>query len=143
MSNTLSRGANCALHDAISLAECLTSPTYDRHSPTSMSAYVNENIERRSHERLRSFLMQKVVFPGQNSIKGFVRNMTLPHALRQIDDLDREKHGLGEHWAGDDGVQEGECASPKWVEELQWEELFEKKQAEGKFESKVLQREYN
>ncbi|KFY06965.1 hypothetical protein V492_07570 [Pseudogymnoascus sp. VKM F-4246] len=139
MSNTLSRGANCALLDAISLAECLTSPTYDRHSPTSISAYVNENIERRSNERLRSFLMQKVVFPGQNNLKGFVRNLTLPHALRQIDDLDREKHGPSEHWAGHDGSQEEEHASPKWVEELQWEELFAKKQAEGAEES-ILQR---
>ncbi|KAL5353459.1 hypothetical protein ACLOAV_001496 [Pseudogymnoascus australis] len=132
MSNTLSRGANCALLDAVSLAECLTSPTYDRHSPASISAYVNENIERRSHERLRSFLMQKVVFPGQNSLKGFVRNMALPLALHRIDSLDREKHGAGEHWVGDDGSQEEEHASPKWVEELQWDALFTQKQAEGK-----------
>ncbi|KFY56208.1 hypothetical protein V496_06763 [Pseudogymnoascus sp. VKM F-4515 (FW-2607)] len=132
MSNTLSRGANCALLDAVSLAECLTSPTYDRHSPASINAYVNENIERRSHERLRSFLMQKVVFPGQNSVKGFVRNMALPLALHRIDSLDREKHGPGEHWVGDDSSQEEEHASPKWVEELQWDALFTQKQAEGK-----------
>jgi hypothetical protein len=132
MSNTLSRGANCALLDAISLAECLTSPMYDRHSPTNIRAYVNENIERRSNERLRSFLMQKIVFPGQNSLKGFVRNMTLPIALHRIDNLDREKHGPGEDSVGDEGSQKEEYASPKWVEELQWEELFAKKQAEGK-----------
>ncbi|OBT64269.1 hypothetical protein VE03_06813 [Pseudogymnoascus sp. 23342-1-I1] len=135
MSNTLSRGANCALLDAVSLAECLTSATYDRHSPASISAYVNENIERRSNERLRSFLMQKVMFPGQNSLKGFVRNMALPLALHRIDSLDREKHGADEHWAGDDGSQKEEYASPKWVEELQWEELFSHKQAEGKEEA--------
>lgn len=132
MSNTLSRGANCALLDAVSLAECLISPTYDRHSPASISAYVNENIERRSNERLRSFLMQKVVFPGQNSLKGFVRNMALPLALHRIDSLDRENHGTDQDWVGDDGSQKEEHASPKWVEELQWEELFSQRQAEGK-----------
>ncbi|KFZ04825.1 hypothetical protein V502_09994 [Pseudogymnoascus sp. VKM F-4520 (FW-2644)] len=132
MSNTLSRGANCALLDATSLAECLTSRTYDRHSPTDINAYVKENIDRRLNERLRSFLMQNTVFPGQNSLKGFVRNMTLPLALHRIDDLDREKHGTGKDWVGDEGSLKEECASPKWVEELRWEELFAKKQAEGK-----------
>lgn len=132
MSNTLSRGANCALLDAASLAECLTSPTYDRHSPTDINAYMKENIERRLNERLRSFLMQKIVFPGQNSLKGFVRNITLPRKLHRIDDLDCEKHGAGEDWVGDEDPWKEEFTSPKWVEELRWEELFAKKQAEGK-----------
>ena len=58
--------------------------------------------------------------------------MTLPLALHRIDDLDREKHGAGEDWVGDEGSLKEECASPKWVEELRWEELFATKQAEGK-----------
>ncbi|KAL5346723.1 hypothetical protein ACLOAV_004591 [Pseudogymnoascus australis] len=132
MSNTLSRGANCALLDAASLAEYLTSPTYDQRLPTDINAYVKGNIERRLNERHRSFLMQKIVFPGQNNLKRFVRNMTLPLALHRIDDLDREKHGTGEDWVGDEGSWKEERASPKWVEELRWEELFTKKQAEGK-----------
>lgn len=132
MSNTLSRGANCALLDAASLAECLTSPTYERHSPTDINAYVKENIERRLNERHRSFLMHKIMFPGQNSLKGLVRNMTLPLALHRIDDLDREEHGAGEDWVGDESSWKEGCVSPQWVEELRWEELFAKKQAEGK-----------
>jgi hypothetical protein len=68
--------------------------------------------------------------------------MTLPLALHRIDDLGHEKHGPGQHWVGDDGSQKEDYASPKWVEELQWEELFAKKQAEGK-EGARLQREYD
>ncbi len=132
MSNTLSRGANCALLDAISLANCLTSSTYNRHSPTDLNAYVKENIERRLNERQRSFLMHKIVFPGQHSFKGFVRNITLPIALHRIDDLKPEEHGASEDQVRDEGLQEERCASPKWVEELRWEELFARKQAEGK-----------
>lgn len=67
--------------------------------------------------------------------------MTLPLALHRIDDLDREKHGPSEDWVGDDGSQKEEYASPKWVEELQWEELFAKKQAEGK--EARLRRDYD
>lgn len=132
MSNTLSRGANCALLDAVSLANCLTSPTYNRHSPTDLNAYVKENIERRLNERQRSFLMHKIVFPGQHSFEGFVRNITLPIALRWIDNMGLEEHGASEDWVRDEGLREETCVSPKWVEELRWEELFDKKQAEGK-----------
>ncbi|KFY67397.1 hypothetical protein V496_01588 [Pseudogymnoascus sp. VKM F-4515 (FW-2607)] len=132
MSNTLSRGANCALLDAVSLAECLTSPAYDRHSPTNINTYVKENIKRRLNERQRSYLMHKIMFPGQHSFEGFVRNITLPVALHRIDDLDREEHGTTEGGVGDEGPWKEGCVSPKWVEELRWEELFAKKQAEGK-----------
>lgn len=132
MSNTLSRGANCALLDAVSLGDQLVSPLYERHFPTEMNAYVKESVERRLNERQRSFLMQKIVFPGKSSLKGFVRNMTLPVALRRIDDLDRDEHDGAKDWVGDRISRNERCVSPQWVEELRWEELFTKKQAEGK-----------
>ena len=91
-----------------------------------------DEVERRLNERHRSFLMEKIMFPGQNSLKGFVRNMTLPLALHRIDDLDREEHGAGEDWVRDESSWKEGCVSPQWVEELRWEELFAKKQAEGK-----------
>lgn len=139
MSNTLSRGANCAILDAAGLAECLTSPAGGRPSPAAMDAYVKENIERRLNERQRSFLMQNIVFPGRGNLGAFVRDMTLARALHRIDALDREEHGTGEVGVGREGSsklkgEEGEegCVTPKWVEELRWEELFATKQAEGK-----------
>ena len=119
MSNILSRGANCALLDAVTLAEHITSPAYDRSSPTSLDIYVKENIERRQHERYRSYLLQKVMFSGQNRIMGFVRDKTLPLALRRIDDLDREEHNVDEPWVAKSGED------PQWVEELRWEEIYD------------------
>jgi 2-polyprenyl-6-methoxyphenol hydroxylase-like FAD-dependent oxidoreductase len=136
MSNTLSRGANCAVFDAAALAECLTSPADEGRSPAGMDAYVRENIERRLNERQRSFLMQNIVFPGRGSLGAFVRDMTLARALRRIDALDRGEDGAGEVGVGHEGSsnpkgEEG-CVSPRWVEELRWEELFAMRHAEGK-----------
>lgn len=135
MSNILSRGANCALLDAMSLADHITSPTYDRSSPTSLDAYVKENIERRLNERYRSYLLQKVMFSCQNRFMGFVRNTTLPLALRRIDDLDREEHHADKTWVANeenDLMQSGR--DPQWVEELRWEEVYEEQHG-----SKVLE----
>jgi len=132
MSNTLSRGANCALLDAVSLAECLTSPTYDRRSPTRLNTYVKENIERRLRERHRSSLMQRIMFFGQNCLKGYVRNKALPLALRRIDVLDREEHGVSEDWVADEGAWKEGSGSPQWAEELRWEELYDEEHGEGK-----------
>ncbi|OBU00795.1 hypothetical protein VE01_01138 [Pseudogymnoascus verrucosus] len=125
MSNILSRGANCALLDAVNLAEHITSPTYDRNSPTSLDAYVKDNIERRQNERYRSYLLQKVMFSCQNRFMGFVRNKTLPLALRRIDDLDREKHNVAETWvANEQNDLLPSERDPEWVEELRWEEIY-------------------
>ncbi|KFY24117.1 hypothetical protein V493_05441 [Pseudogymnoascus sp. VKM F-4281 (FW-2241)] len=130
MSNTLSRGANCAILDAVSLADSITSPTYrrERHQPTALDDYVRENIERRQVERQRSYMMQKIMFSGQNRLRGFVRDKALPHKLKRIDDLDREEHGRT-NWIGSDeelslGSKEDD---PKWVEELKWDEIFEER----------------
>jgi 2-polyprenyl-6-methoxyphenol hydroxylase-like FAD-dependent oxidoreductase len=136
MSNTLSRGANCALLDAVSLAECLTSPSYDRRSPTGLDSYVKENIERRLRERHRSLLMQKIMFFGQNRLKGYVRNKALPLALRRIDELDREEHRADQDWVADDGSGLPQWEEvPQWVEELRWEELYDEQHGERKEDS--------
>ncbi|KFZ24114.1 hypothetical protein V502_01407 [Pseudogymnoascus sp. VKM F-4520 (FW-2644)] len=50
---------------------------------------------------------------------GFVRDKTLPLALRRIDDLDREEHNVDETWVAMSGED------PQWVEELQWEEIYD------------------
>lgn len=134
MSNTLSRGANCAILDAVALADRITSPTYkrERRQPTALDGYVRENIERRQVERQRSYMMQKIMFSGQNRLRGFVRDKTLPSSLKRIDDLDREEHE-GMNWIGSDG--EGSLDSkeddPKWVEELKWDEIFEERHGKG------------
>ncbi|KFZ19616.1 hypothetical protein V501_00617 [Pseudogymnoascus sp. VKM F-4519 (FW-2642)] len=129
MSNMLSRGANCALLDAISLAECLTSPTYDQCSP-GLNTYVKENIERHVRERHRSFLMQKIMFFGQNRLKGYVRDKALPLTLCRIDDLDREDHEGSKNWVADEDAWKEGGGSPQWVEELRWEELYDERHGE-------------
>ncbi|KFZ24329.1 hypothetical protein V502_01191 [Pseudogymnoascus sp. VKM F-4520 (FW-2644)] len=126
MSNILSRGANCALLDAVTLAEHITSTTYDRGSHTSLDVYVKDNIERRQNERYRSFLLQKIMFSGQNRFIGFVRDKTLPLALRRIDDLDREEHNVDEtRVANEENGSLHSERDPQWVEELRWEEIYE------------------
>lgn len=122
MSNILSRGANCALLDAVTLAEHITSPAYDRSLPTSLDLYVKENIERRQHERYRSYLLQEIMFSGQNRIMEFVRDKTLPLALRRIDNLDREKHNVDEtRVANEENSLPQPGKDPQWIEELRWE----------------------
>lgn len=145
MSNMLGKGANCALLDAVSLAETISSPKYNRRSPTRLTRYVTENIERRQRERQRSALMNKIAFFGENKLKGFVRDKALPFALRRIDGLDREVHDTAAaDWALDEtawkaggsvrastsgsGSTSGRgsmstAASESWAEELRWEEL--------------------
>ncbi|OAF60374.1 hypothetical protein VC83_03470 [Pseudogymnoascus destructans] len=128
MSNILSRGANCALLDAVNLAEHITSPTYDRSSSTSLDAYVKDNIDRRQNERYRSCLLQKAMFSCQNRFMEFLRNKTLPLALRKIDDRDREEHNVAETWVANEqnDLLQSE-RDPEWVEELRWEEIYEER----------------
>ncbi|OBT42302.1 hypothetical protein VE00_06334 [Pseudogymnoascus sp. WSF 3629] len=130
MSNTLSRGANCAIMDAAALADRVTSPAYrrERHQPDALDEYVRENIERREVERQRSTMMQKIMFSGQNKLRGFIRNKALPSSLKKIDNLDREGHD-GVNWVGSDGEESVDSTGeePKWVEELKWDEIFEER----------------
>lgn len=134
MSNTLSRGANCAIVDAVSLAGRITSPAYkrERRQPTALDDYVRENIKRRKIERERSSMMQKIMFSGQNRLSGFVRNKVLPSSLKKIDALDRDEHG-GVNWIASDGEgsMESKEDEPKWVEELRWDEMFEERHGNG------------
>ncbi|KFY06935.1 hypothetical protein V492_07601 [Pseudogymnoascus sp. VKM F-4246] len=134
MSNTLSRGANCAILDAVALADRITSPTYrsERLQPTALDDYVRENIERRQVERQRSYMMQKIMFSGQNRLRGFVRDKALPHSLNKIDELDREDHDRID-WIVSDGEasMDSKGVEPKWVEELKWDEIFEERHGNG------------
>ncbi|KFX99556.1 hypothetical protein O988_03791 [Pseudogymnoascus sp. VKM F-3808] len=127
MSNVMSGSANYALLDAISLAECLTSPKFDQCLPTSLNNYVNENIERRVRQRHRSFLMQNIMFFGRNRLQEYVRNKALPLVLRRIDDLNGDGHGCSEDWVADENAwRDGSCSST-WVEELRWEQLYDER----------------
>ncbi|KFY45130.1 hypothetical protein V495_03107 [Pseudogymnoascus sp. VKM F-4514 (FW-929)] len=131
MSNTLSRGANCAILDAVALAERITSPAYrsERHQTTALDDYVRENIERRQVEQQRSYMMQKIMFAGKNWLRGYVRDKALPSSLKKIDDLDREDHHGIVNWIESDsgGELDPKETEPKWVEELKWDEIFEEK----------------
>jgi hypothetical protein len=128
MSNMLGKGANCALLDAVQLAELLTSKTWNIRNRYRLTKYVEENIERRSRERQRSAMMQRIVYFGGNKVKGFVRAKTLPVMLKRIDGLDRESHDAnGADWVSEEGswsyAPSGEREA--WAEELNWEEIYE------------------
>ncbi len=128
MSNMLGKGANCALLDAVSLAETLTSLTYNRRSPIRLAKYVQENIDRRMRERQRSALMQKLIFYGENKIKGFLRDKALPYTLKRIDGLDQESHSKMANGTLADWVAEEEAwvdRSAVWADELGWDEIYE------------------
>lgn len=134
MSNMLGKGANCALLDAVSLAETLTSPNYQRRSPIRLHKYVSENIDRRMLERHRSALMQKIVFYGDNKLKGFMRDKALPYTLKRIDVLDREVHSKMSNvpvmdWAREEATWEDRSAV--WAEELRWDEIYEEEHGVG------------
>lgn len=134
MSNMLGKGANCALLDAVSLAETLTSQTYSRRSPIRLQKYVTENIERRMRERHRSALMQKLVFYGDNKVKGFLRDKALPYTLKRIDGLDQENHsqmanGTFADWVADDEAWQDR--SQVWAEELRWDEIYDEEHGHG------------
>ena len=134
MSNMLGKGANCALLDAVSLAETLTSPNYSRRSPIRLHKYVTENIDRRMRERHRSALMQKLVFYGENKIKGFMRDKALPYTLKRIDTLDREVHSKMANAPLVDWAKEEESwadRSAVWAEELRWDEIYEEEHGVG------------
>lgn len=122
MSNMLGRGANCALADAVSLADTLshyvgtsltppgtgivadalgnyshvTSHPQASEVPKSLSVrlaqYIAENIARRTRERKRSAMMQQIVSFGENKLRSYAREVALPYALKRIDGLDKEVH---------------------------------------------------
>lgn len=134
MSNTLSRGANCAIADAVALADRIMSPAYrsERRQPTALDDYVRGNIERRQVERRRSYMMQKIMFSGQNRLRGYVRDKTLPSSLKKIDSMALEGHEGGD-WIDNyvEGSSDPKGEEPKWVEELKWDELFDEAHGDG------------
>lgn len=108
---TLGKGANCALLDAVSLAETITPPV----SPPSTSqgeniqltsegiyksrrklvgtvalrpglrAFAVENVKRRHRERQRSAFLQNLVYFGDNKFKEYCRERVLKNALGWVE----------------------------------------------------------
>lgn len=69
-----------------------------------LARYLSDNITRRTRERRRSTMMQRIVASGKTKLKGYVRNAALPFALGRIDGLDRDVHGLEQDWVADEGA---------------------------------------
>ncbi len=104
MATTLGKGANCALLDAISLAENLTLPRlYPVPSPfyslynQALSAldvrrsfraqllrFAKESISRRLEERSRSEFLQNVFYLGEGKLATFCRDTGIELALKWI-----------------------------------------------------------
>lgn len=84
----LGKGANCAILDAIDLAERLRisdpiMPSTRRHELQTCAA---ENVKRRLRERQRSGLIQNLVYFGDNKLEEFCREQGLKMAIGWIDD---------------------------------------------------------
>lgn len=83
ISTMLGKGANCALLDAVDLAESLRRP--DMLSPnkrrTELRKRVEENVKRRMKERQRASLIQSLVYFGDNKLKEFCRDQGLKMAF--------------------------------------------------------------
>ncbi|KAE8452146.1 hypothetical protein EG329_001613 [Mollisiaceae sp. DMI_Dod_QoI] len=88
ISTMLGKGANCALLDAVDLAETLRRPGIlspaKRH--TELRRRVEENVKRRMKERQRAALIQNLVYFGDNKLKEFCRDQGLKMAFDWIDD---------------------------------------------------------
>lgn len=108
---TLGKGANCALLDAVSLAETLSPPVCspptsqgENHQLTSESGALSsrklvgtvelrpalhtlaaENIKRRHRERQRSAFLQNLVYFGDNKFKEYCRERVLKSALGWVE----------------------------------------------------------
>jgi 2-polyprenyl-6-methoxyphenol hydroxylase-like FAD-dependent oxidoreductase len=84
----LGKGANCALLDALDLAEILRKPAAlvpsTRHLELRKCAA--ENVKRRLRERQRCALIQNLVYFGDNKLKEFCREHGLKMAMGWIDD---------------------------------------------------------
>ncbi|TGO86655.1 hypothetical protein BPOR_0286g00050 [Botrytis porri] len=117
---TLGKGANCALLDAVSLAETISPPV----SPPSTSqdeniqltsesthrarrklastmelrpalrAFAVENVKRRHRERQRSAFLQNLVYFGDNKFKEYCRERVLKNALGWVEGTKGRKKEL-------------------------------------------------
>ncbi|KAI9742544.1 MAG: hypothetical protein M1818_003684 [Claussenomyces sp. TS43310] len=90
MATTLGKGANCALLDAISLAETLSLPPKKILSQPllrrELRKFTVDNIDRRLRERQRSGLLQNLMFFGNSRFKSYFRQKLLKAALGYIED---------------------------------------------------------
>ncbi|KAH8648312.1 hypothetical protein BGZ60DRAFT_499693 [Tricladium varicosporioides] len=105
MATTLGKGANCALLDAISLAENLTlsrpyaapSPFYSLYNralseldlrrcfSAELSKFAKESISRRLEERYRSEFLQNIYYLGEGKFATFCRDTGIELALKWIE----------------------------------------------------------
>jgi 2-polyprenyl-6-methoxyphenol hydroxylase-like FAD-dependent oxidoreductase len=105
MATTLGKGANCALLDAIALAETLTlTPLYKNSSPassiysqprssyevtrtrrTQLYKFAQDNVSRRLEERSRSAILQNLFYFGEGKLKAYVRDKGLDFMLKWVE----------------------------------------------------------
>ena len=82
----LGKGANCALLDAVDLAETLKRPSirisYKRRYELKRRA--DENVKRRTRERTRAGTIQNLVYLGDTRLREFCREKGLEVALEWI-----------------------------------------------------------
>jgi 2-polyprenyl-6-methoxyphenol hydroxylase-like FAD-dependent oxidoreductase len=88
MHTMLGKGANCALLDAVDLAETLSRPAALKASTrrSELRKRAEENVKRRMRERQRSALIQNLVYFGDNKLKEFCREHSLKMAFDWIND---------------------------------------------------------
>jgi 2-polyprenyl-6-methoxyphenol hydroxylase-like FAD-dependent oxidoreductase len=88
ISTMLGKGANCALLDALDLAETLRKSTTLAPSTRriELRKCAAENVKRRLRERQRSALIGNLVYFGDSKLKEFCREHGLKMALGWIDD---------------------------------------------------------
>lgn len=119
---TLGKGANCALLDAVSLAETLSPPSSpqstfqgeniqltsdytprprQKHVGTvelrpALRTFAAENVKRRHRERQRSAFLQNLVYFGDNKFKEYCRERVLKSALGWVEGtkgMKKEQYG--------------------------------------------------
>jgi 2-polyprenyl-6-methoxyphenol hydroxylase-like FAD-dependent oxidoreductase len=100
MSTMLGKGANCAILDALSLAEALEVCSSSRgfsnfNIRRQLFKFSIDNVERRQKERHRSGVVQNLVYLGENKVLEFCRQHSLKMALGWIGDS-HESEGTGE-----------------------------------------------
>ncbi|RDL34494.1 FAD protein [Venustampulla echinocandica] len=88
ISTVLGKGANCAMLDAIDLAEALQLPQI--FNPSIRSHELQQagarNVKRRLKERQRGALIQNIIYSGNNKMKELCRDLGLKLAFEWIDD---------------------------------------------------------
>jgi hypothetical protein len=93
----LGKGANCALLDAIDLAETLCRP--GALTPSKRRAELrkraDEGVKRRMRERQRSALIHSLVYLGDGKLKDFCKGHSLKMAVDWINDKSAVDYNTG------------------------------------------------